>query len=75
MTICTKLKEITTQKGYKVTAQKEEDKTYIYVNGVEKLTFIPSYWVHVSKDGLGVASYKTARTTWKKKLEEVVTNW
>ena len=75
MTICTTLRETTTQRGYKVTAQKEEDKTYIFVNGKELLTFIPHYWIHVSKDGIGVASYKTAKTTYKKKFNEVVTNW
>lgn len=60
MTICKVLK----------TAEKDGVTITAYEN-YEKFSAVPHYSISLSKDGIGFAEIKTAKTTWRKKFAEL----
>ena len=59
MTFCKKLKS---EKIGRLTVSAYEN--------YEKFSAVPDYIITISEDGIGLAEYKTARTTWRKKYKE-----
>ena len=64
MTFYTTLKEGTTERGATVTAYKSMD----------KYSTLEQYAVTVSRGGLGIFTEKCARTTWRKKFNDLLKN-
>lgn len=60
MTVCNLLAE-KTKDGRKISAWKNYD----------KFCSVPRFEITISKDGIALETIKTARTTWKKKFNEL----